>query len=199
MKNNNYLLPGITAILLSVLFPIYWIQEITLGAYNDNESYFSNIGQLSFSSWVFLSIGLFSIYIYYCFRRILHDQLNFKNIDVLLWLMIGISVVFYLGLFLLDVWPASVDSNGLHMSMSYAISVGSMVIFGLVEITIGIILLRHFDILPSLLKAIAIVSLIQGIFELSIIFSFVVIFSFPVYLIILAVYFLRKPEMIEVV
>ena len=199
MKNNNYLLPGITAILLSVLFPIYWIQEITLGAFNDNESYFSNIGQLNFSSWVFLSIGLLSIYIYYCFRRILHDQLNFKIIDILLWLMIGISVVFFLGLFLLDVWPASIDSNGLLMSMGLTISIGSMIIFGLVDITIGIILLRHFDMLPSLLKALAIVSLIQGILELSIIFNFAVIFSFPVYLIILAVYFLRKPEMIEVI
>ncbi|MCJ8319053.1 MAG: hypothetical protein MJK12_05440 [Colwellia sp.] len=199
MKNNNYLLPGVTAILLAVLFPIYWIQEIILGTYNDNESYFSTMGQLSFSSWVFLSIGLLSIYIYYCFKRILHDQLNFKSIDVLLWLMISTSMVFFLGLFLLDVWPASADSNELRMSLTYTISIGSMIIFGLVDITIGIILLRHFDMLPNLLKAIAIVSLIQGIFELSIIFNFAVIFIFPVYLIILAVYFLRKPEMIELV
>ncbi|NRA85680.1 MAG: hypothetical protein HRU22_18455, partial [Gammaproteobacteria bacterium] len=144
-------------------------------------------------------MGLLSIYIYYSFKRILHDQLNFKSIDVLLWIMIGVSVVFFGGLFLLDVLPTSVASNDLLVSMSYAISIGSMIIFGLGDIIIGIILLRHYDKLPSLLKAIAIVSLIQGIFEISIIFNFVVIFSLPVYLIILAVYFLREPEMIEVV
>ena len=199
MNNNNYLLPGIAAIILTVLLPIYWIQEIISGTDIGIENYFYNVGQLSFSSWVFLTMGLLSIYIYYSFKRILHDQLNFKSIDVLLWIMIGVSVVFFGGLFLLDVLPTSVASNDLLVSMSYAISIGSMIIFGLADIIIGIILLRHYDKLPSLLKAIAIVSLIQGIFEISIIFNFVVIFSLPVYLIILAVYFLREPEMIEVV
>jgi len=129
----------------------------------------------------------------------LHDQLNFKSIDILLWIMIGISVVFFGSLFLLDVLPVNADSNELMVSIGYAISLGCMILFGLVDIMIAIILLRHFGELPNLLKAIAILSLVQGIFELSIILNFFVLFSFPVYLIILAIYFLRKPQMIEVV
>jgi len=43
MKDNHYLLPGLAAIALAVLFPIYWIQEIIAGAYGDAESYFQTL------------------------------------------------------------------------------------------------------------------------------------------------------------
>lgn len=199
MKDNDYLLPGLAAILLSVLFPVYWIQEIISGLSGGGAAYFSSVGQLTLSSWVFLGMGALSIYVYYCFKRILHDQLNFKSIDILLWLMIISSACFFGGLFLFDALPQATGSSDLLLTIGYVLGIGFMVIFGLIDITIGIMLLRHFETLPSILKVFSIVSLIQGILEISIIFNFGVLLSFPIYLILLAVYFLRKPDMIEVV
>ena len=59
MKNNDYLLPGIAAIGVAILFPITWIYELASSFSNMDEYRFSF--QFGVSSFLFLLLGLASI------------------------------------------------------------------------------------------------------------------------------------------
>tara|TARA_B110001450_G_scaffold170052_1_gene158509 strand:+ start:80 stop:256 length:177 start_codon:yes stop_codon:yes gene_type:complete len=52
---------------------------------------------------------------------------------------------------------------------------------------------------PTLLKIFAIMSVIQGVVGMTVFFAGILIFIIPVTFIILAMFFLRKPESIEIV
>ena len=204
MQNRDYLFPGIAALVLAVLFPLYWLNEIAWGSFGDPAALIANITSLSFSDAVFLAIELLSIYIYFSFRKILNDQLNFKNIDLLLMLIVGVHFIF-LATLGLDITAAILpEQRALHyedtfISISMVTTIGTLILFGLLDILISAVLLKNSENLPTLLKIFALVTLIQGVLTISIIFSFASLLSYPVSLIILSVYFLRKPESIEVV
>jgi hypothetical protein len=68
-----------------------------------------------------------------------------------------------------------------------------------VDLLIGIFLLANATELQSLLKAFAVLSIIQGVLGITVILAALLIFIFPITLIILALLFLRKPESIEIV
>ena len=204
MQNKDYFLPGIAALVLAVIFPLYWFNEIWFGSVGWPDALMANITSVNLSDLVFLVIGLLSIYVYLSLRNILNDQLNFKKIDLLLMLLIGVHVIF-LATLGLDVAAALLSEQTVlqfqdtFIGIGLTAGVGTMVLFGLLDILIGAVLLKNSENLPTLLKIFALVTLIQGVLEISVIMSFVSLLSFPVSLIILAVYFLRKPESLEVV
>ena len=204
MQNKDYLLPGIAALVLAVIFPLYWFNEIWFGSADRTDALLANITSLNLSDAVFLAIGLLSIYVSLSLRNILNEQLNFKKIDLLLMLLISVHVIF-LATLGLDVAAAVLSEQTVLQYQDTFIGIGltaavaSMVLFGLLDILIGAVLLKNSENLPTLLKIFALVTLIQGVLEISAIMSFASLLSFPVSLIILAVYFLRKPESLEVV
>jgi len=85
------------------------------------------------------------------------------------------------------------------LSIGTSVGVGGLFLFGVVDLLIGIFLLANATELPSLLKAFAVLSIIQGVLGITVILAALLIFIFPVTLIILALLFLRKPESIEIV
>ncbi len=204
MQNNDYLFPSIAAIVLAVIFPIYWLNEFSFSTSSMDAALMENLSTLDFSDAVFLIIGLLSIYVYISLRKILNDQLNFKSIDLLLMLIVGAHVIHIatLGLDLTAItmsYEELQDSRNVFIGVGVATLVGGSVLFGLLDILIGAVLLKNSDKLPTLLKIFALITLIQGVVGVSVIFSFITLLSFPVSLIILAVYFLRKPDTLEVV
>jgi len=204
MLNKDYIVPGLAAITLAVLFPIYWGYQYTLVTEsNFTDAYFANITSLSLSDWVFLTLGALEIYIYFSLRRVLVDRVNFRYIDVLLFLFICTSTIYYIGNFGIDIGIFFAENitgevEELAATISFSLSIICMLLYGVLDFLISIILLFKFKLLPIWLRIFAIATLVMSLLELTFSYEFVVIL-YPISLLILAVYFLQKPEVIEVV
>lgn len=207
MTDNDYFWPGIAAIALAAIYPIFWIYEIGFGdmlqiVIRDGDVITN--WKIDLADWVFLGVGALTIYIHYSLMRILGDHHNYHGIDILLIVQICLCVIFYAGLFATDVIlvlagdQLSSSAQNFIVVASASLFLGFIIITGLMEILIGIMLLREPDQLPSLMRIFAISTLILGIFDLSVIFAAAAIFIFPMTLIILAMRFLQRPQMIEV-
>jgi hypothetical protein len=202
MQNKDYLLPGVAAILLAVLNPIYWLgMSQWVG---DSYILGQDMMSLGFSDILFASILLLSIYIYLNLKNILNEQLNFNHIDLLVWIYAAINILWMSTLFLdvaINVLPENIvtQNKDTFLNIGLSMSIGAIVILGIIDLLIGILLLAKSTELPTLLKIFAIMSVIQGVIGITVVFAATLIFIFPITMIILAMFFLRKPESIEIV
>ena len=202
MENKDYLFPGVAAILLAVIHPIYWLGVSPL--VGDNNLLWQDISSLGLYDVLFASIVLLNIYIYLNLKNILNEQLNFNHIDLLVLIMVAINILWMSTLFL-DVASAVLPENivtqnkGIFLNIGLSIGIGAIVILGIIDLLIGILLLAKSTELPTLLKIFAIMSVIQGVLGITVVFAATLIFIFPITMIVLAMFFLRKPESIEIV
>ena len=202
MQNKDYLLPGVAAILLAVAHPTYWLgMSPSVGDY---DILWQDMLSLGFYDILFASCLLLNIYIYLNLKHILNEQLNFNHIDLLVWIYAAINIL-WVSTLLLDVASAVLPENivsqndGTFLNIGLSIGVGAIVILGIIDLLIGILLLAKSTELPTLLKIFAIMSVIQGVIGMTVFLSVTLIFIFPITMIILAMFFLRKPESIEIV
>jgi hypothetical protein len=201
MQNKDYLLPGVAAIFVAVISPIYWIgMSSPIGDFALGQDMMS----LGFSDILFASILLLTIYIYLNLKNILNEQLNFNHIDLLVLIMVAINILWMSTLFL-DIASAVLPENivtqneGTFLNIGLSMGIGAIVILGIIDLLIGILLLAKSTELPTLLKIFAIMSVIQGVLGITVVFAATLIFIFPITMIILAMFFLRKPESLEIV
>jgi hypothetical protein len=202
MQNKDYLLPGVAAILLAVATPIYWLgMSPSVGDY---DILWQDMLSLGFYDILFASCLLLNIYIYLNLKHILNEQLNFNHIDLLVLIMVAINTL-WLGTLFLDVASTVLPDNivtqnkDAFLKINLSVSIGAIVILGIIDLLIGILLLAKSTELPTLLKIFAIMSVIQGVIGMTVFLSVTLIFIFPITMIILAMFFLRKPESIEIV
>ena len=202
MQNKDYLLPGVAAILLAVATPIYWLgMSPSVGDY---DILWQDMLSLGFYDILFTSCLLLNIYIYLNLKHILNEQLNFNHIDLLVLIMVAINTL-WLGTLFLDVASTVLPDNivtqnkDAFLKINLSVSIGAIVILGIIDLLIGILLLAKSTELPTLLKIFAIMSVIQGVIGMTVFLSVTLIFIFPITMIILAMFFLRKPESIEIV
>ncbi|MCG8412840.1 MAG: hypothetical protein MI746_01360 [Pseudomonadales bacterium] len=201
MNNQDYLFPGLACIGLAILYPVYWVAEVSIrGLGFDSMS--EGIHVLDF---IFLATGLLSAYVFFSLRDRLSTENNYFGVDVTLLIYVCSTVVFVVSLFAVGVWYTTYG-QGLSGNVAEVTEIviaviffGSLVVFGILEILIGILIMRDSRELPSILTPAAIVCLLMGMANLSIFFSFLTLFLFPVLLIILTYYFMRQPDMVEVV
>jgi len=201
MKNNDYLLPGIAAITVAILSPIYWLMEFSRGFDFNSQSYSAEnlfVSEMGIPSFMFLLIGFLSIYIYYGLMKLLHDHYNYKKLDVFVTMVIFICIIFYLGTFLLEVYSYW-SEEGINQSIITWLWVFCLITFGIIDILLAVVLIKDREELSGYLKAFAIVNLVMGVFELTLFMSYMVIFIFPVVAALLAIIFLKRPETIEIV
>ena len=202
MQNRDYLLPGVAAIFVAVISPIYWLGMAA--SVGDSDILWQDMMSLGFSDILFASILLLTIYIYLNLKNILNEQLNFNHIDLLVWIYAAINIL-WVSTLLLDVASAVLPENivsqneGTFLNIGLSIGVGAIVILGIIDLLIGILLLAKSTELPTLLKIFAIMSVIQGVLGITVVFAATLIFIFPITMIILAMFFLRKPESLEIV
>ena len=202
MQNRDYLLPGVAAIFVAVISPIYWLGMAA--SVGDSDVLWQDMMSLGFSDILFASILLLTIYIYLNLKNILNEQLNFNHIDLLVWIYAAINILWVSTLFL-DVASAVLPENivsqneGTFLNIGLSIGVGAIVMLGIIDLLIGILLLAKSTELPTLLKIFAIMSVIQGVLGITVVFAATLIFIFPITMIILAMFFLRKPESLELV
>ena len=202
MQNKDYLLPGVAAIFVAVISPIYWIGMSS--SVGDYDILWQDMMSLGFSDILFASILLLTIYIYLNLKNILNEQLNFNHIDLLVLIMVAINILWMSTLFL-DIASAVLPENivtqnkDAFLKINLSVSIGAIVILGIIDLLIGILLLAKSTELPTLLKIFAIMSVIQGVLGITVVFAATLIFIFPITMIILAMFFLRKPESLEIV
>ena len=202
MQNKDYLLPGVAAIFVAVISPIYWLGMAA--SVGDSDVLWQDMMSLGFSDILFASILLLTIYIYLNLKNILNEQLNFNHIDLLVWIYAAINIL-WVSTLLLDVASAVLPENivsqneGTFLNIGLSIGVGAIVILGIIDLLIGTLLLAKSTELPTLLKIFAIMSVIQGVLGITVVFAATLIFIFPITMIILAMFFLRKPESLEIV
>ena len=202
MQNRDYLLPGVAAIFVAVISPIYWIGMSS--SVGDYDILWQDMMSLGFSDILFASILLLTIYIYLNLKNILNEQLNFNHIDLLVLIMVAINTL-WLGTLFLDIASAVLPENivtqnkDAFLKINLSVGIGAIVILGIIDLLIGILLLAKSTELPTLLKIFAIMSVIQGVIGMTVFLSVTLIFIFPITMIILAMFFLRKPESLELV
>lgn len=202
MQNKDYLLPGVAAIFVAVISPIYWIGMSS--SVGDYDILWQDIMSLGFSDILFASILLLTIYIYLNLKNILNEQLNFNHINLLVLIMVAINILWMSTLFI-DIASAVLSENivtqnkDAFLMINLSVSIGAIVILGIIDLLIGILLLAKSTELPTLLKIFAIMSVIQGVLGITVVFAATLIFIFPITMIILAMFFLRKPESLELV
>lgn len=202
--NIKTLFPGLAAIFLAVAFPAYWVPEFAVGVDNIESSMWKNVSTLNLHDLLFVTISLMAAYICYALMQKLHDELNYKKIDPLLWILIGTNILFTATI-IVDITASAlgmewaIQNKDMLVGTATAVSLGCTIVFGVTDIIIGVMLLRSGDSTPTILKIFGAVTLLQGICEFIFVFVFAVVFIYPVSLILLAIFFIRTPETIEVV
>ncbi len=196
LKSNDYLWPGIASIVVAVGMPFYWLVLAGAADLSDYTHRLPEGPQLA--DLVFIALGILMIYVYMSLRRILHDHYNYHGADLAISLLIITCAVFHVGILLLDYVGGQLipDSFALAASLMWVFFV---VLFGVMDIVLAIMLLKDRAQLSDLFFAFAIINLVLGIFELTIIFSFTSLVLYPLTLLILTVAFLRRPREIEFV
>jgi len=156
------------------------------------------------SDVLFLVLGLLTMYVYFKLIHLLNDQLNYSSLNIVIWIIIALNAIFT-GTLVLDLYASTMSADTLASNEGYlvgsamTVAAGSMILFGILDIILGIALLRAAVPVPSVLKIFAVIAIIQGVFEVSLFLSFMTLFIFPLAMIILAAAFMRNPDSIEVV
>ena len=184
--NSDYLPGGIAAILLAILFPTYWLIEI--GWFVQSGEIRAQLGVLDL---VYVTVGGLAAFVFFSLKRFLNDRFAYHGADLILTVLVGLAI----GSYLLT-WTLG------YLEFEYAFSalfIGSLIAFGALDIMLGIWLIRAKEELSGGLKAFAVFSLVLGFCEITVVLSLGAIVIYPIYLVILAVVFLRQPEELQIV
>ncbi len=202
MTNHDYFKPGIAAIALAILFPIYWVYVISAGLDDFETAYRQDVMSLSGFDLLFVIIGVLEVYIYLSLRKALNSQLNSGGMSIVLIIMAAIISLLHLTV-LIDlvlafsghhILPATVEAI---IGFGLLVSLVLMCVYALVCIILGCLLI--FKVSSVLLKAFGILMILICLFGLTLILSWLNIVLFPAALILLAVYFLKEPDSIELI
>lgn len=155
-------------------------------------------GGSGLASVLFLALGLLMAYAYLGLRSWLRERLNYRSLDLPILVLIGVTVVFHLGVFAFSL-ADGVGSGPALVPVFIAFWIGFLVLFGVLDIAIAILLLRDRAQLPGLLTLFAVVSGLLGLVELSVILSPAVLVLLPLLLMVMALCLMYRPDYLEVV
>ena len=204
--SSNYVKPGVAAITLALLFPIYWTFIMMVGV--NGTDFFDNLRadmlQLSWLDGVFLLIGALEIYIYYSLVRVFSDRMPSSAANILLFIIMGSVAVFHLSVgadFYLALMQGNLAQGAIDQIVTITIytSIAALVLFVIAGIGLSIVILSQADLAAPLLKAFAILLLVVCFLQATILFAVLNLILFPVALIVLALYFIKDPETLEIV
>ncbi len=202
--NREHLIPGIVAIILAVLFPLYWFSGfVTVGMTSLLDAYIADVTSFTPMDGLFILIGLMEVYLYLSLRKNLQQQLQ-GGFAASLALLMAIAVGVFTALVLFDVsFAISAGLDGsvgcTALTLAAVVSIGLSIVVGLVGLTLSIALLMARDADTVLLKIFAVFLLICSLLTITVFLAPLVPVLYPVALIVLAVYFLRGGGDVEVV
>ncbi|QOC22124.1 hypothetical protein IC757_14020 [Wenzhouxiangella sp. AB-CW3] len=202
--NREFLIPGIVALALAVLFPLYWFSGLfsTTGE-SLLEAFKADASSLTLIDGLFVLIGTMEIYLLLSLRRILQHQLySAFAAGMALAMAIGIGVFTATVLFDVSIalTPGMAESTRSTLVLvAGLVSLGLSVLVGLIGLALSIALLALRNDGTVLLKIFAAMLLICSLMTMTVILAPVVYVFYPVALVLLAAFFLRGGGEVEVV
>ena len=204
--SSNHVKPGVAAIALALLFPMYWTFVLVVGVNGSDfmDNMRADILELTWLDGVFLLIGALEIYIYYSLARVFDDRLPSNAAKILLYIIIGTVVLFHLTVVIdlyLAVTQGSISNETIDMFVTATayLLVATLVVFVIAGVGLSITILSQSESVAPILKAFAILLLVICILQATVLFAMLNLILFPIALVTLAVYFFKDPETLEIV
>lgn len=196
MNTNTYKTAGVAAIILAVLFPIYWLQgDLSLDALRAD--------MMTLNGWdgLFVLIGGLEVAVYLALSRLSRDQMGGTLASVLLVIMAAMIGVFHATVLVDIVLGLGLLTGSVDTLVNTALIIGlvSLYLYAVAAFILAIALLLRFRDLSGLMRAFAVCMLIISVFQLTLVLGIFNIFLFPALMLLLAIYFLRGGHSIEVV
>ena len=200
MGENRYALAGWLSIVQAILYPMAVGIGIIQGVIGVRAFRYAG-PTLGPSDLMMLLFTLILIYTLMQFRNLLNERYSFREINTLILLAIGWSVAFHvIGLLLkisiIALWP--VDRVVLAI-VYFGFIVLALIGGGIINILIGVKLLKEKDTFSGMITAYGYLCLIAGILQVSIFLGPLALLGVPVGCIILAMIFLRDPDEVDFV
>ena len=200
MNPSRFSSAGWASIVAGVVFPLAFILEGLTEYFLETceNEYSVGVGPADF---VFLLYAALSIYVLMSLKRFMFEHYSFRGINTIINVCIGWTIFFFVGSFALEVALIPVYSPGDvgPPMVLVAFWIIGIAVFGIIDIIKGIILLRHMRQFNTVIKVFAILCLISGICEATIILSFFTFLLVPITYVVLAIAFLQRPKEVEFV
>ncbi|UCG62256.1 MAG: hypothetical protein JSV52_02925 [Candidatus Zixiibacteriota bacterium] len=200
MDENRFTAAGWASIVAAVVFPLAFVVEgIHEAALEYVDSGFTvGVGPGDF---LFLLYAALTVYLLKEFKSLMYEQYSFKEISTIISVAIFWVIVFFGGSFVLELLLATVwPHNDIGLPLVLIIFwVTGIAIFGIIDIILGIIILRQRHRFSYSVKVFAGLSIATGVCEATLILSFLTMVLVPVSCAVLAYIFLHKVEEIEIV
>lgn len=200
MTSTSHKIFGLAALLLAVLFPVYWIGAIGFSLDDTQMAWRKDFMSLDAWDLVFLIIGTLEIVVYIGLSRYFRHQINGRWASVLLMVMALLVAVFHSSLLIdVTIGLGMVEaSTGVLDVMALAVLI-VLFLYSLTLLTLSVVLLAQFPRLSALVKVFAVVAAVTAIIQLSVVFSVANLLLFPFLMLIVSFHFFLGENNIEVV
>ncbi len=195
MTDRDFRLPAMAALAAAIGLPLLWLQDLVRVGLTGRHPL---DGGPSFADLLFLALGLAAAWAYLALRDYLRERLSYRTLDIPLLVLVGLTLLFHFGLFFIALTGWFLDGDVVTV-LAMAFWLPLLVLFGLVDIVIAVLLLRDRAQLPALFTLLGALSLILGIMELTVIFSFTAVVLLPLLLLVVALCLVHRPDWLEVV
>lgn len=198
MNENRFAPAAWASICGAVLLPLAFIVAGIEGmAYDLSEV--EHFGWIGLADFLFLILGAVFIYIFLSLKRALYERYSYRGLNfvisvAILWTIVNYGGSFVLELFLLMAPPSSMDIQVVIGTVFWIVCIAG---FGVIDIIVGLMLLRQGRRFSVPLRIFAVLSLVSGFFEATVILSFFALLFYPAALIALAFAFLKPDREIE--
>ncbi|MCH8500811.1 MAG: hypothetical protein LAT77_02745 [Aliidiomarina sp.] len=201
MNTQSYKYASAAAVVLAILFPIYWLSPHWWSGDSFTQIMTQDIQVLDFWDGLFVLLGVLEITVYAFLLKQFSHQLESTTPSFLLILMMVFVALFHatvfvdvgyaLGLFAHDpeTLVLGVGIYALIMLFLYAVS----------AFIFAITLLMRFRQLNGIMKVFATGLLIACVFQFTVILGIINIFLFPILMLLLALNFYRGENEVEVI
>lgn len=200
MSENRYSTAGWLAIVSALLFPAIFATGIMQTIIAD-KAFGLKGPMLGPSDLLGLLFTALTVYVLLIFRQFLNERHEYRGIDFLITLAVVWAVGFQLLGLLLDGvgMLAGSDGTGAYLVIAIAFMVGSMLSVGVIDLLVGIRLLKAPETQGDLFKIYACLNLACGIAELSLFLVPLALLFVPVQMIVLGLLLLKAKEAPEFV
>lgn len=202
MNTSSYKVAAVTAVLLAILFPIYWLSPFDwFSGKSLAEIFMGDLQTLDVFDILFVVIGVLEITVYAYLLSMFKHQFDSAAPSFLLILMMVFVALFHSTVFI-DIGFAIGLFSADPEQIALATGIYSLIMLFLYAATafiFAIMLLTRFSQLPSVLKLFAVGLLVACVFQFTVILGVLNIFLFPVLMLLLALHFYRGDVEVEVV
>jgi hypothetical protein len=200
MENNKFVTAGWVSIAAAGIFPL---AIVFMGL--ESEAFLRDLMEhplgLGPSDFLFLLFAALSVYALWSFKGLMFERYSFREIGTIIWISIFWHLIYYGGSFLIELflWVTRLSDDSGAVLMLTGLWVSGIVVFGIIDIIIGIIILRQAKRFHTSVKVFAWLTLILGFFEATLVLAVLALLLVPATFVALAFVFLSRPDTVEYV